>query len=386
MGYIEIQQVYRDKFTNSIIRIQISVNNIKRNVTLGQLYNLKCKGYILSNAVLTKDNVLRAKKGKLNTVYLDTKQKVNNKNQGEIKPLYHYKNRKHYDGNTEKFGVTINNIDYIVKYPKDYDDYSVFSEYVASAFMKKLGYNVHETLLYRDYDGRIAVLLKDFTSSSETLRSYKDTGQSSEDTDITNKSYTYKDIVDMINKHIKLSDNHKSQALVQFWDMYMLDAILANRDRHHGNWGYICCKDGYRIAPIYDNGSSLFPNVSDKINEYKKSRDTFLEERFEKFPASLLCIYDDNLKRNKRTNYYEYIGHHNNYKEMKYAYEKIRSIGIDKVFKIICEVVNNKYIPDILKRFYIDIVCMRYMHIILRMNFRDSYSKLNKLILSYGGK
>lgn len=387
MRYIEIQQVYRDRLTNNIIRIQISINNIKSSITLDQLCNLKAKGYVLLNAVLTKDKVLRAKKGKLNTVYIDTKQKKNTKDNTEkIRPLYKYANRKLYDGNTEKFGVTINSIDYIVKYPKEHDDYSVFSEYVASTFMRKLGYNAHETLLYKDYDGRVAVLLKDFTNSTETLRSYKDTGQSSEDTNITNKSYTYKDIVDMIEKHTKLNAKHKNQALIQFWDMYMLDAVLANRDRHHGNWGYICSKNSYRIAPIYDNGSSLFPNVSDRIVGYTESRSKFLEERFEKFPASLLCIYDENLQRNKRTNYYEYVGYYRNFPEMEYAYNKIKNIGIDKVFQVMCKAVNNRYIPDIVKRFYIDIVCMRYMHIILRMSFEESYHKLNELIQKYGGK
>lgn len=156
-----------------------------------------------------------------------------------------------------------------MKPPKN-KDYSMYSEDVASRFMRGLGYNAHETLLVKDTKRGDVVLLKDFVRRGESLRSYKSTGQSSEDTNVSDKSYTYDDIVYMINKHTKISDEHKKQALEQFWDMCMLDAILGNRDRHHGNWGYICKGNEYRITKIYDNGASLFPNVNNKMNEYIK--------------------------------------------------------------------------------------------------------------------
>lgn len=48
-----------------------------------------------------------------------------------------YKNKKTYDGNTVKFGITYKGIDYIVKPPKN-KDYSMYSEDVASRFMRIL--------------------------------------------------------------------------------------------------------------------------------------------------------------------------------------------------------------------------------------------------------
>lgn len=214
---INVIEVYREAKSNKIVGVLIESNSKQLRISLSDLYKLKDSGYTLSNAILTRSGVLRAKHGSLETKY------INRAN----KSLRSYSNRKHYDGNTEKFGVTIRSVDYIAKYPKQTKDFSVFSEYVASSFMRKLGYNAHETTLYKDTDGRVAVLLKDFTSNGEELRSYKDTKQSSEFTDITDKYYTYDDILDMIKKHTKLDNNAKKIVIAQFWDMYMLDAILA---------------------------------------------------------------------------------------------------------------------------------------------------------------
>lgn len=366
---IYVKKVFKDKKTNTILYILVQTYNSTETITLRKLNVLKKKGYKLVNAVLTINNVLRAKSGTLDVEYIEKKQTG----------LQIYRNQKSYDGNSDKYGITWKDgNDYIVKLPKKEGDTSIFSEYVASTLMEKLGYNVHHTLLTLDND-TIVVLLRDFTGNNEFLRSYEDTRQSSEDTSITHKEYTYEDVIDMIKKHTKLTNENKKNALYQFWDMYMLDAILANRDRHCGNWGYICSSTGYRIAPIYDNGSSLFSDVKVKLNEYIKDRRKFLEERCEKFPASLLCVYDDNLKRIKRTNYYEIVGLNTNSPEKNLAYNKIKSFGIQKIYDIISTICNNEYIDKTLSQFYVDIICIRYMHIILRLDFAECYRRLLSL-------
>ena len=40
-----------------------------------------------------------------------------------------------------------------------------------------------------------------------------------------------------------------------------MDALLGNFDRHGANWGFIKEDNKYTIAPIFDNGSCLFPNL-----------------------------------------------------------------------------------------------------------------------------
>jgi hypothetical protein len=45
----------------------------------------------------------------------------------------------------------------------------------------------------------------------------------------------------------------------------MLDALVANQDRHHQNWGAIDTDDGRRLTPTFDHGASLAPAESDDV-------------------------------------------------------------------------------------------------------------------------
>ena len=158
------------------------------------------------------------------------------------------------------------------------------------------------------YNGELVVMIKDFTNDGTELRTFEDIGESSIDTDINSKEYTYDDVIDVINKHIKLDDENKDKFIKSFWEMFIVDTILANRDRHSGNWGYIINPFGkYEFAPLYDNGGSLFPSVLGKLKEYadESTRRQFLKDRVYIFPASLFKIYSDNSKTVKKTNYYE---------------------------------------------------------------------------------
>lgn len=55
-------------------------------------------------------------------------------------------------------------------------------------------------------------------------------------------------------------------ALEIFEGYIMLDALIANQDRHHENWGAIRTpgEAGIRLAPSFDHGASLARNISDE--------------------------------------------------------------------------------------------------------------------------
>lgn len=58
-----------------------------------------------------------------------------------------------------------------------------------------------------------------------------------------------------------------------FTGYVLLDAWVANQDRHHQNWGAVQQADGVkRLAPTYDHGASLARNLSDE--ERKQRLDT----------------------------------------------------------------------------------------------------------------
>lgn len=200
----------------------------KRKLSISELFNLKsklnpdCTNFILKiNGVISHKH--KTEEFRVSDVHTsrtscsDAKKKSGSYVSLELRSL---KNNKTYDGRTSKFGITYRGSDYIVKFAKEKNDASCFCEDVASRFIRNLGYQAHETMLIyaKDYDST-CVLLKDFTSPSVKLRSFKDTEQSSEDTDIATKTYTYKDVVYMIKIHRKIPETLKPVVLERFWLM-----------------------------------------------------------------------------------------------------------------------------------------------------------------------
>lgn len=297
------------------------------------------------------------------------------------------KNRKAYDGKTFKFGISYNGQDYIVKFAKD--DLSVYTEYIASSFIRALGYSSH--VVYMGiYRGQIVSIIKDFTSNTGyTLHSYEDTNQSSEDTDIKDKDYTYADVLDMIRKHTKMSPRDKSAALSSFWDMFILDAILGNRDRHKGNWGYVSKGSSYKFAPLYDNGGSLYPGVLRFINQYIdiNTRKKFLWDRVYTVPASVFKIHAKN-GRVQKSNYAEIFSDLRVNRVFAERVKLFRSrVQEERVFSVMMRIVRSSdlNISVALKRFYVEIVTLRYMVIVERKDFDKAYTKLERELSKYFG-
>ncbi len=52
----------------------------------------------------------------------------------------------------------------------------------------------------------------------------------------------------------------------------MLDAWIANQDRHHENWGAVFLNNEMRLAPTFDHGAALARNITD--SERKKRMET----------------------------------------------------------------------------------------------------------------
>lgn len=296
------------------------------------------------------------------------------------------KNSKTYNGNTRKHGITVEGIDYIVKFPKD-NDMSVFCEYVASNLIRSLDVPCHEVTL-GIYKGILVNIIKDFTSGTEiSLHSFKDTKQSSEDTEIGDKEYTYEDVIYLIDKHLKMTVADKMEAKKQFWKMFICDAIIGNRDRHWGNWGYIKLNkpnEGYKFAPLYDNGAGLYPGVNKVIEQYISgdTRKKFLYDRVYIVPASLFKIRRPD--RLYRSNYAEMF---NDLRINKLFAEQVAlfksRVSYEQVFECIYNICRDLPLNAEYRRFYIEIVTMRYMCIVLRMDFDKSYKIVEEALQNY---
>lgn len=308
-------------------------------------------------------------------------------------PIAEITNGFKYDGAMNKEGVTINGINYIAKKNKNDSKLNVYCEYIASHFINNLApcfgdtikFNAHETDLFKDQTtDTLYVIVKDFIGPEGKLIKYFDieqAGMESRDLAVGNRrQYEFSTIIKRINNHKKIADHEKSEIRSQFWIMFFLDAILGNRDRHGGNWGFLDQGNGYKMAPIYDNGSALFPDIKAKINQYLRDRSTFIIKRCEGKPKSAIRANENDQHG---ANYDHFINEENlaKYDEMKEVYDLFRKIGMINIFNAInnaCMAEKCDLIPSQYKSFYTEIVCCRYLHLILRVPLDEIRIRLDK--------
>lgn len=272
-------------------------------------------------------------------------------------------NSKLYTGAEKKIGITIGHEDYIVKFQKN----TAFglrnnhiSEFLGCRIMQSMGFNVQEVYL-GTYQEQEVVVIKDFIKTGEQFVAFNDLGESSIEADRERFQYSYEDITQILLMNNKLED--PQETIQQFWNLYILDALLGNFDRHGGNWGFIKVNNRYSLAPIFDNGSCLYPNLTD-VNDMKMIMNSVLEteKRVFTFPNSQIKL------DGKKSSYFEVINslkyqacnHALKCVYLRYDQDKIDSI-IDKV-----DLIKNEQ-----KEFYKYMIQKRYELII-----KDSYERL----------
>lgn len=97
--------------------------------------------------------------------------------------------------------------------------------------------------------------------------------------------YDYEDIMQMLHDNSKLTN--VKETISMFWRIYIMDALLGNFDRHGANWGFIKENNRYSLAPVFDNGSCLFPNLVDEVEMQQiMESEEETDKRIYKFPTS----------------------------------------------------------------------------------------------------
>ena len=267
-----------------------------------------------------------------------------------------------YGGSERKLGILINDEPYMLKFQKNTKfgkRNNHLSEFLGSHIFELLGFNVHKTYLGK-YKGEFVVACKDFVINGYEFVPFNDVGESTIETDKETYQYTYEDIVLLLEKNRKITNVDETISI--FFEMYIVDALLGNFDRHGANWGFLKKENKYQLAPIFDNGSCLFPQLvnEDEMN-YILNDENELNERIYKFPTSQIKL------GNKKSSYYEVISSLK-YKECNEALIKIYpKVDINKIG----ELINSLDISTIHKNFYTSIIMERYKKIL-----KHSYDKL----------
>jgi hypothetical protein len=181
-----------------------------------------------------------------------------------------------FSGSEKKTTLLYDGVVYMIKYPDPIREKNNklsymnnhFSEHIGCSIFSVCGFKTQETVLgaYTGKSGKntIVVGCKDFTQDGSVLY---------EVAKLANAVATTEDklgtTIEDVNRILKESDFIKEKEDVnnRFWDMFVIDALLGNKDRHFGNWGLLLKDDETSFAPIYDCGSTLGAILSDERME-----------------------------------------------------------------------------------------------------------------------
>jgi hipA-like C-terminal domain len=271
-----------------------------------------------------------------------------------------------YSGAERKKSILVSGSPYLIKFQKNSREglqFNHVSEYLGSHIFSMLGIETQETDL-GIYHGENVVAIRDFLGEDEVFVPFNGLGDSSLEQDKEKYQYSYDDIIAMLKENIKLTD--VEQTIDLFWDMFIIDALIANFDRHGSNWGFIKKDNKYRLSPIFDNGSSLFPqlNTDEKIDQVLNNQEE-INMRIYKFPTSQVKY------KEKKSSYYEIISSLE-FEECNNALVRITErADLNKINQLI-DLVEG--ISDKRKRFYKIIIKQRFEKILL-----ESYQKLKSM-------
>lgn len=261
-----------------------------------------------------------------------------------------------YKGSEKKKTLVYKNKKYLVKFPDPIREKNknisyinnAFSEYVGSNIFGLVGFKTQNTILGKYvYNGKekIVCACEDFTDNDNILYEFESLALS---TNPDKKIGTeLKDILEVVEE-CKMIDSIATKEKI--WDMFIIDTIIGNTDRHNGNWGFLLNNKTKEIkfAPIYDCGSCLNPMLEDI--EIEKLNATELKN------LAINC-YSCIKENGKKINYITYIKSKKNAYCNKAICRIFDKIDIYEINKFIDEI---PYMSNIRKEFYKNIIKLRY--------------------------
>ena len=261
-----------------------------------------------------------------------------------------------YKGSEKKKTLIYDNKRYLVKFPDPIREKNrnisyinnAYSEYVGSNVFKLSGFKTQNTILGKyTYNGKdkIVCACEDFTDENNILYEFESLALS---TNPDKKIETeLNDIMEVIKESTMIDNNETKK---KFWDMFIIDSIIGNTDRHNGNWGFILNKSTGKVtfAPIYDCGSCLNPMLEDSQIE------NFTEQELKNLAINCYSCIRIN---GKKINYMSYINKMENEmcnEAIKRVFENIR---INEILTFIDEI---EVISIPRKEFYKKLIQYRY--------------------------
>lgn len=271
-----------------------------------------------------------------------------------------------YNGaNGKKIAVEYNGNQYMLKFPPSgaekptelsYTN-SCFSEHIASSIFNILDIQAQETMLGTfEVGGKIKIVCacKDFTVGGRRLFDFCSIKNTVLESESGGSGTELSDIIDTIEKQQYVSPK---DLLDHFWDVFLVDALLGNFDRHNGNWGFLFddITGTAEVSPVYDCGSCLLPQADETIMQQVLTQEEALNARVFQFPTSAI------KKNGKKLNYYDFLMSTENTGCNEALQRIVPRINMEKIKGFIEKV---PYISDLQRQFYMTYIAARYEKIL----------------------
>lgn len=272
-----------------------------------------------------------------------------------------------YNGaNGKKIAVEYEGERYMLKFPPSgnkkptelsYTNSSI-SEHIASSIFNMIGVKAQETHLGTfNVNGKVKIVCacKDFTNKNKNLYDFCSIKNTVIDSEHNGTGTELADVLETIEKQQFVNSK---ELLEHFWNVFVIDALLGNFDRHNGNWGFLFDEEtqSSEIAPVFDCGSCLLPQADEKIMKAVLENEDELNARIFQFPTSAIKLND------RKINYYDFISSMENEDCNKAILRIFPNIDIDLINTFIDNV---PYIGDLQKDFYKTYITARYEKILL---------------------
>jgi len=272
-----------------------------------------------------------------------------------------------YKGSEKKKTLIYYGKKYLVKFPDPIREKNknisyinnALSEYIGSNIFKMVGFPTQNTIIgvykYNEKE-KIVCACEDFTNSNKVLYEFENLALS---TNPDKKIET--ELTDILNVLDENNIINIPKIREKFWDMFVIDSLIGNTDRHNGNWGFLVDIKTNKIefAPIYDCGSCLNPMIDD--DEIKKLQDNDIKN------LAINC-YSCLKENGKKINYMTYIKECKNEECNKAILRVFKNIKIDEINKFIDGI---SCMSNERKEFYKKIINIRYKII------KEVYNKIN---------
>ena len=274
---------------------------------------------------------------------------------------------KAYSGaNGKKIAVEIDGKQYMIKFPPSGRDKptelsytnSCFSEHIGSTIFNMAGISAQKTMLGTfDVNGKekIVCACEDFTVDGSILYDFCSIKNTIIDSEHEGAGTELEDLLDTIEKQQFVNSE---MLLEHFWNVFIIDALIGNFDRHNGNWGFLYqpSNDTSKIAPVYDCGSCLLPQADEKIMRLILKNEDELNARIFHFPTSAIKF------QGKKINYYDFLTSMNDKDCTKALERMISRINMKEIEQFVDK---EKYFTSIQKSFYKYYIHERYEKILV---------------------